>query len=110
MPPVCGEMVWGSRFNAHDGNSRDIPLWVPKGTVLTYRAEKQWDYFNIITDGEESSIVDEQHYNPDPDADDPDDQAVDNVFVGAKAHKVFIDGQLRIIRGDKVFDITGKQL
>ena len=106
MPPVCGEMVWGSRFNAHDGNDRNIPLWVPKGTVLTYRAEKQWDYFNIITDGEETSTVEEIPYDPT----DPDDQAVENVLVGEKAHKVFIDGQLRIVRGGKVFDVTGKQL
>ena len=109
MPPACGEMVFGSRFNAQDGVNRDIPLWVPVGSVMNYRAQKQWDYFNIIIDveGQESSTVDEQHYDPDPDAD---DQAVDNVFVGEKAHKVFIDGQLRIVRGDKVFDITGKQL
>ena len=59
MPPACGEMIFGSRFNAKDGVSRDITLWVPKGTVFTYRAERQWDFFNIITDGEVRSIVEE---------------------------------------------------
>lgn len=37
-------------------------------------------------------------------------QAVENVTVSDKARKVFIDGQLRIIRGDKMFDATGRQL
>lgn len=37
--------------------------------------------------------------------------AVDlNTQVTEKARKVFIDGQLRIIRGDKMFDATGRQL
>lgn len=59
VPPTCGEMVWGSRFNAHDGNDRNIPLYVPKGSVQAYRDAKGWEYFNIITDGDESSIVEE---------------------------------------------------
>ena len=111
VPPVCGDMVFGSRFNATDGNSRDIPLYVPVGSVQAYRAEKQWDYFNIIIDveGQESSTVTEEHYNPDPDAEGS-QQGLDDVVVVEKARKVIIDGQLRIVRGDKVFDATGKEL
>ena len=30
--------------------------------------------------------------------------------VNTKAHKMIIDGQLRIVRGDKIFDATGRQL
>ena len=37
-------------------------------------------------------------------------QAVENTTVSEKARKVIIDGQLRIIRGDKIFDATGRQL
>ena len=37
-------------------------------------------------------------------------QDVEETTVGEKAHKVFIDGQLRIIRGDKVFDATGREI
>ena len=37
-------------------------------------------------------------------------QGVENTFVNEKAHKMIIDGQLRIIRGDKTFDATGRQL
>ena len=37
-------------------------------------------------------------------------QAIDNTTVTEKAHKVIIDGQLRIVRGDKIFDATGRQL
>ena len=37
-------------------------------------------------------------------------QAIDNTIVNEKAHKIIIDGQLRIVRGDKIFDATGRQL
>lgn len=37
-------------------------------------------------------------------------QDIVNTQVTEKARKVFIDGQLRIIRGDKMFDATGRQL
>lgn len=37
-------------------------------------------------------------------------QAIENTTVTEKAHKVIIDGQLRIVRGDKIFDATGRQL
>lgn len=37
-------------------------------------------------------------------------QAIENTVVNEKAHKVIIDGQLRIVRGDKIFDATGRQL
>ena len=70
VPPTCGDFVFGSRFNAKDGISRDIPLNVPKGTVQAYRNAKGWEIFNIITDGEESSTVEEIHYDPD-DPNDP---------------------------------------
>jgi hypothetical protein len=38
------------------------------------------------------------------------DQAIENTTVNEKAHKVVINGQLRIVRGDKMFDATGRQL
>ena len=37
-------------------------------------------------------------------------QGVEHTVVSDKAHKMIIDGQLRIIRGDKIFDATGRQL
>ena len=37
-------------------------------------------------------------------------QDVEHIHADKKAHKVFIDGQLRIVRGDKMFDATGRQL
>ena len=39
-----------------------------------------------------------------------DGQGVEHTVVSDKAHKMIIDGQLRIIRGDKIFDATGRQL
>jgi hypothetical protein len=37
-------------------------------------------------------------------------QAVENTEVKEQARKVFVNGQLRIVREDKVFDATGRQL
>ena len=37
-------------------------------------------------------------------------QGIEKTEVTEKAHKVIIDGQLRIVRGDKIFDATGRQL
>lgn len=37
-------------------------------------------------------------------------QGIEDNFVKEKAHKTIIDGQLRIVRGDKVFDATGRQI
>lgn len=38
------------------------------------------------------------------------EQAIENTIVTEKARKQIIDGQLRIIRGDKMYDATGKAL
>ena len=38
------------------------------------------------------------------------DQAIENTTVNTKARKTIINGQLVIIRGDKMFDATGRQL
>jgi hypothetical protein len=37
-------------------------------------------------------------------------QGVEQTVVAEKAHKVIIDGKLRIVRGDKIFDATGREL
>ena len=37
-------------------------------------------------------------------------QGFEQTVVNAKARKMIIDGQLRIVRGDKIFDATGRQL
>ena len=37
-------------------------------------------------------------------------QAIENTPAAEKAHKIIIDGQLRIVRGGKIYDATGKEL
>lgn len=111
MPPQCGEMVFGSRFNAQEGNDRSqIVLYVPTGSVQLYRAEKQWDYFNYIIDfdGEESSTVEEEHYNPDPDAEQGD--GVEDVISTAKSIKRIVNGQIVIERDGQLFNVLGTSL
>ena len=124
VPPACGEMVFGSRFNAQEGNDRDsIVLYVPVGSVQAYRSQKQWDYFNYIVDieGQESSTVIEEHYDPYPyDEDlsggsdgsdyDWDYQALEDVQVNAKAHKFYENGQLYIMYKGTKYNVLGSQV
>lgn len=37
-------------------------------------------------------------------------QAIEKMVVTEKARKVIMDGQLRIVRGDKIYDATGREL
>jgi len=99
MPPQCGEMVFGSRFNPQDGNSREAVLWVPVGTVLAYRAEKQWDFFNHIIDFEcqESSTVTEE-------------DGIEEVNSAAQTYKRIENGQLVIERNGVRYDATGANI
>ena len=51
--------------------------------------------------------------DPDPDPDptpDPDDQAVENTMVTSQAVKVFRNGQLVILKGDKTFNALGAEI
>ena len=57
---------------------------------------------NIVLERVDKATYDAYHFGG--------NQAIENTPVTEKARKVFIDGQLRIIRGDKMFDATGRQL
>ena len=57
---------------------------------------------NVILERVDKATYDAYHWG--------NNQAVENTEVIEKARKVWVDGQLRIIRGDKVFDATGRQL
>ena len=125
VPPQCEDMIFGSRFNSKEKTDRDrVVLYVPVGSVLAYRAEKQWDYFNNIVDmeGQESSTVDEQHYNSDPDADGSGsgsgngdnsgsyNQGLNDVQTGIKARKYYENGQLVIEKNGVKFNVLGSQV
>ena len=57
---------------------------------------------NIVLERVDKATYDAYHFGG--------SQTIENTPVTEKARKVFIDGQLRIIRGDKMFDATGRQL
>ena len=57
---------------------------------------------NIVLERVDKATYDAYHFGG--------NQAIENTPVTEKARKVFIDGQLRIICGDKMFDATGRQL
>ena len=57
---------------------------------------------NIVLERVDKATYDAYHFGG--------SQAIENTPVTEKARNVFIDGQLRIIRGDKMFGATGRQL
>ena len=74
---------------------------IPEG--INYIIIRSASYKNkIVLERVDKATYDAYHWGS--------NQAVENVTVNDKARKVFIDGQLRIIRGDKMFDATGRQL
>ena len=56
---------------------------------------------NIVLERVDKATYDAYHWGT---------QGIERTEVTEKAHKVIIDGQLRIVRGDKIFDATGRQL
>lgn len=56
---------------------------------------------NIVLETVDKATYDAYHYGT---------QNIVNATVSNKARKVIIDGQLRIMRGGKIFDATGKEL
>ena len=57
---------------------------------------------NIVMERVDKATYDAYHYSG--------SQAIENAEVTEKAHKVIIDGQLRIVRGGRTFDATGREL
>ena len=73
---------------------------IPEG--VNYIIIRSSAYKNkLVLERVDKATYDAYHYNP---------QGIENTEVTEKAHKVIIEGQLRIIRGDKIFDATGRQL
>ena len=56
----------------------------------------------IVLETVDKATYDAYHYSG--------SQAIENTEVTEKAHKVIIDGQLRIVRGGRTFDATGREL
>ncbi len=56
---------------------------------------------NIVLERVDKATYDAYHYGS---------QDIENTAVKEKAHKVIMDGQLRIVRGGKIYDATGREL
>lgn len=73
---------------------------IPEG--VNYIIIRSATYKNkLVLERVDKATYDAYHYNT---------QGIEKTEVSEKAHKVIIDGQLRIVRGDKIFDATGRQL
>lgn len=83
-------------------------------TLLTTGGEKfhlgAGSYTLYLYDNENGTLEISTEVIPGKKLADPQPQGIENTPVTEKARKVFIDGQLRIIRGDKMYDATGRQL
>ncbi len=74
---------------------------IPQG--VNYIIIRSASYKNqIVLERVDKATYDAYHYSG--------SQAIENTEVSEKARKVFINGQLRIVRGDKMFDATGREL
>lgn len=76
------------------------PWAIPEGVNYIIIRSATWKG-QIKLERVDKATYDAYHYNP---------QGIEKTEVTEKAHKVIIDGQLRIVRGDKIFDATGRQL
>jgi hypothetical protein len=73
---------------------------IPEG--INYIIMRSAAYKNkLVLERVDKATYDAYHYNT---------QGIEKTEVSEKAHKVIIGGQLRIVRGDKIFDATGRQL
>ena len=73
---------------------------IPEG--VNYIIIRSSSYKNkLVLERVDKATYDAYHYGT---------QGVENTTVSNKAHKVIMDGQLRIVRGDKIFDATGREL
>ena len=83
-PPTLGE-------NVFTGVDKSIPLYVPGESITLYQAADQWkEFYNIQAIGSPSGIVD-----------------VNNTTT---PRKVMIDGQIFILRGEKVYTLQGQEV
>ena len=73
---------------------------LPEGVTNLYLYDEGNDTYTLSAD----PIPGKKLADPQP------AQGIEDTAAPVKAHKVFIDGQLRIVRGDKIFDVTGRQL
>ena len=70
---------------------RQIPVYVPDESVNAYKNDNYWKEFDI------------QGVSHMP-------QSIENTYIDAKSTKILRDGQLFILRGDKVYNVTGMQV
>jgi hypothetical protein len=90
------QMDWANGWPG--GQKWAIPEGVNYIIILSAQAKG-----SIVMERVDKATFDAYHINNDH-------EAVENTAVTEKARKVMIDGQLRIVRGDKVFDATGREL
>lgn len=74
---------------------------IPEG--INYIIVRSASFKNkIVLERVDKATYDAYHYSP--------GQGIEQVITSTKARKAIIDGQLRIIRGNKIFDATGREL
>lgn len=75
-----------------DEVSRTMPVYVPDICVNTYKADPLWGQLNVVGASSQGTSL------HDVDA------------SGAGSRKTIIDGQVRILRGDKTYSVTGQEV
>ncbi len=85
-PPTCGEKV----FYEVD---KSIPLYVPAGSVATYKAADQWKDFGENIQAIPTTAI---------------DQFIND--ISQTTNKIIKDNQIFILLGEKVYTVTGQEV
>ena len=89
-------------FDWQNGWANGQQWAIPEGINYIIMRSASWKG-QIVLERVDKATYDAYHYGNGK-------QGIENTEVREKAHKVFVDGQLRIVRGDKMFDATGKEV
>lgn len=88
VPPICGGYVFY-------GVDKSIPLYVPDNSVEAYQSADGWrEFYNIIGQSNAPTAIEE----------------VNTTTNLNCSRKLLQDGQILILRGDRTYTITGKQI
>ena len=71
--------------------STESPVYVPKESVTTYKSHPVWGRLNIV--GQQNAQT-----------------SIDNTNADSTPHKIVLNGQIFILRGDKTYTITGQEI
>lgn len=92
-PPLCGENVFEGETGYPGVNKTACVLFVPENSVEAYKKADTWkEFYRIVPIGTVITDIEEVHPSTN----------------NGEVHKILRNGQILILRGDKVYTIQGQ--